>query len=61
MIGELLNALNCSKVDMQIWKSADIFVFSWKKCADGLTLLRIFLFEICTRETWEMFAYQFQK
>ena len=43
---------------MQIWKSANIFVFIWKQNVEGFTLKRLLLFEICEREICKKFVYK---
>ena len=43
---------------MQIWKSANIFVFIWKQCVEDFTLNHLLLSEICVREIREMFVYK---
>ena len=43
---------------MQIWKSAYIFVFMWKKYAEDFTLKHLLIFEICARELCEKFIYK---
>ena len=43
---------------MQIWKSANIFVFIWKYVED-LKLKHLLLFEICVREICEKFVYKY--
>ena len=43
---------------MQIWKSANIFVFVWKYYAEDFTLKHFLLFEICAREICEKFVYK---
>ena len=42
---------------MQIWKSANIFVFIWKYVED-FTLKHILYFEICARKACEKFVYR---
>ena len=41
---------------MQIWKSANIFIFSWKDYAENFTLNHFLGFEICAREICEKFV-----
>ena len=43
---------------MQIWKSANIFIFIWKYYVKDFTLKQLLLFEICTREVCEKFVYK---
>ena len=43
---------------MQIWKSANIFAFMWKKYVEDFTLKHLLLSEICTREVCEKFVYK---
>ena len=43
---------------MQIWKSANIFVFKWKWYVEDFTLKHLLLFEICAREICEKFVYK---
>ena len=43
---------------MQIWKSADIFVFMLKKYAEDFTFKHLLLFEICAREICEKCVYK---
>ena len=40
---------------MQIWKSANVFVFMWKKYVEGFTLKHLLLFEICAQKICEKF------
>ena len=42
---------------MQIWKSANIFVFTWKY-VEEFTLKRLLYIEICAREICEKFVYK---
>ena len=42
---------------MQIWKSADFFVFIWKYVED-FTLKHLLLFKICAREICKKFVYK---
>ena len=42
---------------MQIWKSANIFVFIWKY-VENLTLKHLLLFEICAQKIGEKFVYK---
>ena len=46
---------------MQIWKSANIFVFIWKWYAEELTLKHLLLSEICARGMCEKFVYKHSK
>ena len=41
---------------MQIWKSANVFVFVWKYYVEDFTLKK--LFEICAHEICEKFVYK---
>ena len=43
---------------MQIWKSANIFMFIWKYYAENFTLEHILLFERCVREKCEKSVYK---
>ena len=43
---------------MHIWKSANIFVFIWKKYVEDSILKNPLLFEICAREIHEKFVYR---
>ena len=43
---------------MQIWKSANIFVFIWNLYVENFTLKHLLLFEICAREICEKFVYK---
>ena len=43
---------------MQIWKSANIFVFILKYYVEDFTLKQVSLFEICTCEICEKFVYK---
>ena len=43
---------------MQIWKSANIFIFAWKQYDGDLTLKRLLRFEICAREIYEKFTHK---
>ena len=43
---------------MQIWKSTNIFVFTWNKYVEYFTLKYILRFEIRAREICEKFAYK---
>ena len=45
---------------MQIWESANIFVFIWKY-AEDVTLGHLLLFEICAREICEKFVYKYSE
>ena len=42
---------------MQIWKSANVFIFIWKYVED-LTLEHFLLSEICARGVCEKFVYK---
>ena len=43
---------------MQILKSDNIFIFTWKGYAEDSTLQHILIFKICTREICKMFVYK---
>ena len=43
---------------IQIWKSASIFVFTWKYYVEDFPLKHLLLFEICLRQTREKFVYK---
>ena len=43
---------------MQIWKSANIFVFIWKWYVEDFTLKHLLLFEICARKICVKFVYK---
>ena len=43
---------------MQIWNSANIFVFTEKYYFEDFTLKHLLLFEICAREVCEKFVYK---
>ena len=43
---------------MQIWKSLDIFVFTWKWYADVSTILHILISEICGGKICKIFVYK---
>ena len=43
---------------IQIWKSANIFVFIWKQYVEDFTLKHFLLFEICAHEICEKFVYK---
>ena len=43
---------------MQIWKSANIFIFIWKYHVEDFRLKHLLLFEICAHEIWEKFVYK---
>ena len=49
-------AINCTQ--MQMRKSANIFVFTWKQHVENFTLKYVLLFEICAREIWEKIVYK---
>ena len=47
---------------MQIWKSANIFLFTWKEYVEDFALkLLLLLSEIYAREICEMFVYKHSK
>ena len=46
---------------MQIWKSANMFVFIWKEHVENFILKHLLLFEICAREICESFFTNIQK
>ena len=43
---------------MQIWKSANIFVFIWKQYVEDLAIKHLLPFEICTCEICGNFVYK---
>ena len=43
---------------MQIWKSANMFVFTWKWYVEEFTLKHVLRFEICAHEICEKFVYK---
>ena len=43
---------------MQIWISANMFVFIWKYYVEDFTLKLLLLFNICTHEICEKFVYK---
>ena len=43
---------------MQMWKSANIFVFIWEKYAKEFTFKHLLLLEICAREICEKTVYE---
>ena len=43
---------------MQIWKTANIFVFRWRQYVEYFILKYLLLFEICAREIYEKFVYK---
>ena len=43
---------------MQIWKSTNIFVFTWKYHVEDFTLKHLLRFEICSRKICEKFVYK---
>ena len=43
---------------MQIWKSANIFVFIWKYYVEDFILKHLLLFEICARKICEKFIFK---
>ena len=43
---------------MQVWKSANTFVFIWKQYVEDFTLKHLWIFEICAREIYEKFVYK---
>ena len=51
-------ALNVKGTLMQIWKSANIFVFRWKWYVEDFTVKHLLLFEICSREICGKFVYK---
>ena len=55
-IKELLSPLKGTL--MQIWKSANIFVFIWKYYVEDFILKPLLLFEICARKISEKFVYK---
>ena len=46
---------------MQIWKSANIFVFIWKWYVEDFTSKHLLLFEICAYEICEKFVYKYSE
>ena len=46
---------------MEIWKSANIFVFILKNYVENFTLKHLLLFETCPREICETFVYEHSK
>ena len=46
---------------MQIWKSANIFVFIWKYYFEGFILKHVLPFEICAHEICKKFVYKHPK
>ena len=44
---------------MQIWKSANTFVFIWKSYVEDFALKNLLLFEISAHETSEKFVYKY--
>ena len=46
---------------MQIWKSANTFVFIWKSYVEDFTLKHLLLFEIFAHETSEKFVYKYSE
>ena len=42
---------------MQIWKSANIFVFMGKYYVEDLTLKQLLILEMCALEIYEKFVY----
>ena len=46
---------------MQIWKSANIFVFTVEYYVKDFTLKHLLLFEICARDVCEKFVYKYSK
>ena len=43
---------------MQIWKSSNIFILTWKQYDEDFTIKHLLLFEICVREICEKFVYR---
>ena len=43
---------------MQIWKTANIFVFIWRQYVEYFILKHLVLFELCAREMYEKFVYK---
>ena len=43
---------------MQIWKSANIFIFTWKEYVEDIRLKHLLRPEICAREICEKFVYK---
>ena len=43
---------------LQIWKSANIFVFKWKWYVEDVTLNHLLHFEICPSEIYKMFTHK---
>ena len=62
---ELLHKVSWSNIKgtlMQIWKSANIFVFIWKQYVEGFTLKHLLVFEICAHEICEdEFVYKYSE
>ena len=50
--------LKFKETPMQIWKSANIFVFMWKKYFEDFTLKHLLLFEICALEVCEKYVHK---
>ena len=46
---------------MQIWKSVNIFVFTWRQCDEDFTLKHLLHFEMCAREICKKFVYKHSK
>ena len=46
---------------MQIWKSANIFVFIWKYYVEDFTSKCLLFFEICAPKIREKFVYKHSK
>ena len=43
---------------MQVWKSANIFVFTWKWYVEDFTIKHLLRFEIWARELCDKFVYK---
>ena len=43
---------------MQIWNSANIFIFIWKEYVEDFALKHLLVFEIYAREIYEKFVYK---
>ena len=46
---------------MQIWKSANIFVFTWKWYVEDFTLKHLLISEVCARKICEKFVYKYSE
>ena len=55
---KLKTEINFRGALMQIWKSANTFIFIWKQYVEDFTLKHLLLFEICTHEICEKFVYK---